>query len=147
MRTLSEIKNILIIGSGTLGLRIGLACALNGYSVKLYDIKEDIFTEARSTQERLLQQLLKSNLINDHQMKSAIKAMVWTTDPEKASGDADLVSESVTENRELKEQVWQQFGDLCPEKTIFTTNTSYLLPSMFADISGRPTKFCALHFP
>ena len=146
MHTLSEIKNILIIGCGTLGLRIGLACALKGYSVKLYDINEDIFSEAMSTQQRILKQLLKSNLINEDQIKSAIKAMVWTTDPEKASADVDLVSESVTENRELKEQVWRQFGDLCVEKTIFTTNTSYLLPSMFADISGRPAKFCALHF-
>ena len=141
MHTLSEIKNILIIGCGTLGLRIGLACALKGYSVKLYDINEDIFSEAMSTQQRILKQLLKSNLINEDQIKSAIKAMVWTTDPEKASADVDLVSESVTENRELKEQVWRQFGDLCVEKTIFTTNTSYLLPSMFADISGRPAKF------
>ena len=42
--------------------------------------------------------------------------------------------------------MWKQFGELAPAKTIFTTNTSYLLPSQFAAISGRPEKFCAFHF-
>jgi 3-hydroxybutyryl-CoA dehydrogenase len=47
---------------------------------------------------------------------------------------------------EIKQKVWTQFGVIAPEKTIFTTNTSYLLPSMFASFSGRPHRFCALHF-
>jgi 3-hydroxybutyryl-CoA dehydrogenase len=60
--------------------------------------------------------------------------------------DADLINESVTEDIAIKEKVWRQFGELAPSKTIFTTNTSYLLPSQFAAISGRPEKFCAFHF-
>jgi len=50
------------------------------------------------------------------------------------------------ENIEVKNEVWKLFGQIAPEKTIFTTNTSFLLPSMFAQISGRPEKFCSLHF-
>jgi 3-hydroxybutyryl-CoA dehydrogenase len=46
----------------------------------------------------------------------------------------------------LKQQVWAQFGAIAPEKTIFTTNTSYLLPSQIADFTGRPSLFCAFHF-
>ena len=55
-------------------------------------------------------------------------------------------SESVTENPSIKEKVWKQFGEIAPVKTIFTTNTSYLLPSQFATLSGRPEKFCSFHF-
>ena len=146
MRALSDLKNVLILGCGTLGLRIGLASALSGYKVKFYDLSEDAFLKAQAVQLRLLRQWQKENKINSNQVEAALKAMTWTTDPVIASLDADLVSESVTENRELKEKVWQQFGKICPEKTIFTTNTSYLLPSMFAGICGRPELFCAFHF-
>ncbi len=48
--------------------------------------------------------------------------------------------------RILKGKVFAQFNKLCPERTIFTTNTSYLVPSMFAEASGRPEKLAALHF-
>ncbi len=71
---------------------------------------------------------------------------IFTTDAKLAASDADLVSESVTEDLELKKRVWAQFGELCPEKTIFTTNTSSLLPSKYAEATGRPERFCALHF-
>ena len=50
------------------------------------------------------------------------------------------------ENAELKAKVFAQFNELCPEKTIFTTNTSFLMPSKFAEATGRPGKFAALHF-
>jgi 3-hydroxybutyryl-CoA dehydrogenase len=52
----------------------------------------------------------------------------------------------VPEDPALKGKVFAQFNKLCPERTIFTTNTSYLVPSMFAEASGRPEKLAALHF-
>lgn len=143
---LSEIKNILILGSGTLGLRIGLASAINGYKVTIYDINEDSFPEAEKIQDGILYQLVKDGKLAESKIEEIKNAISWTTDAAQAATNADLVSESVTEDRDLKTKVWQQFGALCPEHTIFTTNTSYLLPSMFAEASGRPERFCALHF-
>lgn len=64
----------------------------------------------------------------------------------EAVDDADFINESVTEEADVKKKVWRQFGKIAPKKTIFTTNTSYMLPSMFAEDSGRPTRFCAFHF-
>ena len=143
---LHDIKNVLILGSGTLGLRIGLASAINNYNVKIYDIHEESFQQAIKVQDSILKQLVNESKL-DEQLIDDIKMRIeWTIDPEYAAKDADLVSESVTEDRELKKMVWQQFGELCPDHTIFTTNTSYLLPSMFAEESGRPERFCALHF-
>jgi len=52
----------------------------------------------------------------------------------------------VTEEVEIKKEVWRKFGKIAPKKTFFTTNTSYMLPSMFVDESGRPEMFCAFHF-
>ena len=146
MKELKDIKNILILGSGTLGLRIALASALNNYKVIIYDIKEDAFEQARKIQGNLIAILTKEGIISEEDGKRAIKNQTFTTDATLAAKDADLVSESVTEDLALKKKVWTQFGALCPEKTIFTTNTSSLLPSKYAEETGRPERFCALHF-
>jgi len=146
MKTLKDINNVLILGSGTLGLRIGLACALNNYKVVIYDIDEKAFESAKKTQSNLLKTLVKSQNYTQQQADMALQNIRFTTNAQEAAKNADLVSESVTENIEIKKKVWQQFGVLCPDKTLFTTNTSSLLPSLYADDTGRPNRFCALHF-
>jgi 3-hydroxybutyryl-CoA dehydrogenase len=143
---LENIKNILILGSGTLGLRVGLASAISGYKVKIFDIDECSFKEAERIQDSLLDQLIKDGRLEKSKVYFTKSMVNFTSDAVYAASNADLVSESVTEDREIKTKVWRQFGALCPEHTIFTTNTSYLLPSMFAEASGRPERFCALHF-
>ncbi len=146
MKTLKDIHNILILGSGTLGLRIGLACALNNYKVTIYDIDEKVFASAKKIQANLLKVLVKAQTYTQKQADTAVQNIHFTTDAKDASKDIDLVSESVTENIDIKKKVWQQFGKLCPPKTIFTTNTSSLLPSLYAEDTGRPNLFCAFHF-
>jgi 3-hydroxybutyryl-CoA dehydrogenase len=85
-------------------------------------------------------------LTKEEDRPAILSRIKFTTHPQEAVLDADLINESVTEDIAIKEKVWRQFGELAPSKTIFTTNTSYLLPSQFAAISGRPEKFCAFHF-
>jgi len=141
-----QIKNITIIGSGTLGSRIGLQAAISGYQVIFYDMSEPILDQAKIVMDKIMRQLIKGNLLTE-EIKSAVLArMSYTTDLKMALTDCDFISESVTEELSIKEKVWKQIGELAPAKTIFTTNTSYLLPSQLATISGRPEKFCAFHF-
>jgi len=140
------IKNITIIGTGNLGSRIGLQAAISGYNVIFYDITESVLNKAKVSIEKLSLQLIKSNLMAEIQKSEALARIEYTTDLKKALADCDLVSESVTEDLTIKEKVWKQISELASAKTIFTTNTSYLLPSQLASISGRPEKFCAFHF-
>jgi len=141
-----KIKNITIIGTGNLGSRIGLQAAISGYNVIFYDITESVLNKAKVSIEKLSLQLIKSNLMAEIQKSVALARIEYTTDLKKALADCDLVSESVTEDLTIKEKVWKQISELASAKTIFTTNTSYLLPSQLASISGRPEKFCAFHF-
>ena len=146
MKELKNIKNILILGSGTLGLRIALASALNGYKVIIYDIRAEAFAQAKKIQTSLLKMLIKEGKYSEKDGEQAILNQTFTTVASFAAINADLVSESITEDLELKKKVWTQFGELCPKHTIFTTNTSSLLPSLFSEETGRPERFCALHF-
>lgn len=69
-----------------------------------------------------------------------------TLDLAEALKDADIVIEAMTENPKQKIDIFTRMKDLMPEKTILCTNSSTLLPSMFAQYTGRPEKFCSLHF-
>ncbi len=144
--TLSDIHHVAIVGSGTLGLRVGLQCALSGFDTTIYDVNAAALEQGKQTQQRILRGLAKHGRVTDEEAKAALDRIAWTTDPAVAAQDADFVNESVTEDPELKKKVWADFGPRCPERAVLTTNTSYLLPSMFAQESGRPERFCAFHF-
>ena len=144
--SLPDIKKILILGSGTLGLRIGLQAALSGFDVTIYDINEKTFESAKKIQDSILKSLIQKERITNEEANAALKRIIFTINAEEAAKDADFVSESVIEELEVKKKVWKQFSILCPAHTVFTTNTSYLMPSWFAAETGRPNKFCAFHF-
>ena len=133
-----KIANVCILGAGTLGTRIALQAALSGFQVKIYDLNAEAFISSKKVMSKILRSLSLTDEI--------IAKINFTTDPAEAVADADIISESVTEELPLKRQVWVQFSALAPAKTIFTTNTSYLLPSMLVDCVDRPALFCAFHF-
>lgn len=141
-----DIKKVLILGAGTLGTRVGLQAAISGYTVTIYDIHESALQQAQKVMEKVLRYTVKIRLTKEEDKPAILSRIKFTTHPQEAVLDADLINESVTEDIAIKEKVWKQFGELASAKTIFTTNTSYLLPSQFAAISGRPEKFCAFHF-
>jgi 3-hydroxybutyryl-CoA dehydrogenase len=140
------IKKICILGAGTLGSRVALQSAISGYEVAIYDIHQKSLDFSLATMQKILRQLLKSGQITEEQDLKILERIRFTLDPIEAVQDADFINESVTEEPDIKKKVWRQFGEIAPEKTIFTTNTSYMLASMFAEDSGRPNRFCAFHF-
>lgn len=143
---LEDIKKVLILGAGTLGLRVGLQSAISGFETTIYDINEDAFKAAIKVQESILKMLIRNGKLSEEEAESAKARLTFATDAEAAADDADFLNESITEHLPLKQKVWTQFGELCPEKTLFTSNTSYLLPSQIAESTGRPSRFCCFHF-
>ena len=141
-----DIKNVLIAGSGTMGQQIGFQCALHDCNVVLYDVKEEFLEKAMERINRIAARMLREGRITQEKALAAISRIKTSVDMEESAKDADLVSESVPEDPELKGKVFGQLNALCPVRTIFTTNTSTLLPSMFAQATGRPEKFLAYHF-
>lgn len=140
------IKRVLILGAGTMGQQIGLQCAMHGYDVVYYDISQQILDASAKRVEKLSSWYASIGRLTQEQREETLGRISYTTDPAEAAREADLVSESVPEDPELKGRVFAQFNTLCPDRTIFTTNTSYLVPSMFAEATGRPEKLAALHF-
>ncbi|MBD3649683.1 MAG: 3-hydroxyacyl-CoA dehydrogenase [Pseudomonadales bacterium] len=143
--TLDQIRQVGIIGAGTMGCEIGFVCSLAGYPTLLYDVQQQQIDVARQRLEVLAQSYINSGSITEEQGRKALSGIDTTMDLEEAA-QADLLSESVFEEVSAKKDVWSRLGKVAPEGTIFTTNTSSLAPSDYAAETGRPEKFAAMHF-
>lgn len=141
-----DIQRILVIGAGTMGQQIALQCALYGYHVNLYDIELAGLESGLKAVRSYTDGMLVAGSLTPEAADQALERIHPFTSPEEAASGVDLVSESVPEDPQLKGQTFAQFNLLCPERAVFTTNTSSLLPSMFAEATGRPERFAALHF-
>lgn len=141
-----EIKNITIVGTGALGSRIGLQAAISGFQVIFYDVAEPAFENAKRVFGKIIYQQIKSGMLRDEDKETVLSRISFTANLKIALADCDLISESVTEELGVKEKIWKLIGEVASAKTIFTTNTSFLLPSQLAPFTGSPEKFCAFHF-
>ena len=143
---LTDIKKVLVIGGGTMGQQIGFQCAAHGYMVTIYDVASEALAHAPQQIEGYAGHLVATGHLAQTAAGSALEQIHFTGEAGQAAAEADLVSESIPEDPALKAQVFAQFNQLCPARTIFTTNTSSLVPSLFAEATGRPDRFAALHF-
>ena len=141
-----EVRRVLVIGSGTMGLQIGLQAATHGFDVVVHDADPAALDGAEQRLRSYGAAPVAAGSISADALERALARIERVADPASAAAGVDLVSESVPEDPVLKGRVLGQFNELCPERAVFTTNTSTLLPSMFAEATGRPDRFAALHF-
>lgn len=142
----AEIRKVLVVGAGTMGQQIALQCATHGFEVVLVDQSEDALEVAAARLDGLARQVADDPAFEGVDLAAAAAGIARTTEVADAAAEVDLVSESVPEDPELKGRVFAELDRHCPERTIFATNTSSLLPSMYADATGRPDRLAALHF-
>ena len=143
---MKKVERVLIVGAGTMGQQIGYQCAACGLGVTLYDTSEEVLEKALITMEKFGKLMVAGGRVSQEAADGAMARVRTTTDLAEAGKDADLVSESVPEDPKLKAKVFAALNEVCPEHTLFTTNTSTLVPSMIAEATGRPDRFAALHF-
>ncbi|TDL62629.1 3-hydroxyacyl-CoA dehydrogenase [Rhodococcus qingshengii] len=139
-------KNITVAGGGVLGSQIAFQTAFKGFEVSLYDINDSAL-EMTDTRFKNYMERYKDDIgATQEELEAAYNRLTLYTDLAKAVENADLVIEAVPELIEIKKDFYQKLAKVAPEKTIFASNTSTLLPSQFAEFTGRPQKFLALHF-
>lgn len=141
-----DFKNITVAGSGVLGSQIAFQTAYFGFNVNVYDVNDEALERAK---ERF--QTLKANYQRDlgaaqEDVDAAYNRLSFFSNLQSAVETADLLIEAVPEVMEIKKDFYQNLAKVAPENTVFATNTSTMLPSQFAEFTGRPEKFLALHF-
>jgi 3-hydroxyacyl-CoA dehydrogenase len=139
-------KNIMVAGTGVLGSQIAFQTAYKGFYVNVYDVSEKVLGHARERLTKLKENYKEDLGATQQAVDEALNRISFYTDLAQAVADADLVVEAIPEVPEIKTAFYKELGRVAPEKTIFATNSSTLLPSQFAEATGRPDRFLALHF-
>lgn len=140
-------QKLTVLGSGVLGSQIAFQSAYRGKDVVVYDINDEVLATLPDRWSYLKPLYLRDVAdATDDKLEAAVGRIRATSDLADAVSNADIVIEAVPELLEVKQETWAKVGELAPEKTIFATNSSTLLPSDIAPSTGRPTRFLALHF-
>jgi 3-hydroxybutyryl-CoA dehydrogenase len=139
-------KNIAVIGAGTMGHSLAQVFAQGGYRVSLHDLSEKGLDRAKQFIAANLETLSKAGLFDPKEKDTIIaKRIDYTTDLSEAVGASDLVIEAVFEDREVKKKLFSDLDRLAPPGAILASNTSYLNIFEFVE-TGRPDKVIITHW-
>jgi 3-hydroxybutyryl-CoA dehydrogenase len=139
-----EIKNIVVVGAGTMGNGIAQTAATSGYNVTMTDVNDEILERALATISKSVEKLAQKGVIDASQKQAASE--IKTATDLKSVADADLVVEAATENPDLKLSLFEDLDALAPPETILASNTSSISLTKIGAATNRPDKVIGMHF-
>ncbi|WPP50931.1 3-hydroxyacyl-CoA dehydrogenase family protein [Catalinimonas niigatensis] len=137
---------ICVIGAGTMGNGIAHVFAQHAYQVHLYDLNDNLLSQALTTIESNLERQLKKEIISSEEKQKALQNISVSSHLEKSVKDVSLVIEAATENFEVKKAIFQELDSLCQPDTILATNTSSISITKIASCTQRPAQVIGMHF-
>jgi 3-hydroxybutyryl-CoA dehydrogenase len=140
-----EVKQVAVLGAGTMGNGIAQVFALSGFPVALIDVKDDFVQKGISAVSGSLDRLVKKEVINAEQKTSILGRISGATDLGKIKG-CDLVVEAVFEDLGVKRDLWKKVAALVGKDTILATNTSSISVTALASAVPDPAKYIGMHF-
>ena len=139
-------KNISVIGSGTMGNGIAHVFSQNGHSVSLIDINQDALDRALGTITKNLDRMIAKEKITNSEKENTLKNIVTHTSIESGVKHADLIIEAAAENKDLKFQIFRDMDLYAPSDCILASNTSSISITELAAQTQRPEKVIGMHF-
>src|SRR5712691_120328 len=140
------IRQIAIIGTGTMGRGIAYLSAVAGYETVIHDVDVGVLDAAKASVESTLKKSVEKGKLSESAAGDALKRIQVATDLEPAVREADLIIEAVPENPDLKKNLFSQADLFCGEETILASNTSSISISKLAAAVERRDRFVGLHF-
>lgn len=141
----NDIKNVTVIGCGTMGNGIAQVFASFGYKVNLVDIDQSFLDRAVAAIGKSLDRFVKKEKITEDDKNTTLGNIATNVDLSSAK-DSQLVVEAVTENLDIKLEIFKKLEDICPPEVIFASNTSSLPITKLASATKRPGQFIGMHF-
>ena len=141
-----DIKNIAIIGAGTMGNGIAHVFAQNGFKVSLVDVSQPQLEKAINTIHKNLDRQLAKNTISEEEKNKTIQNISTFTSIKEGVKESDLVVEAASENIDLKLKIFKELDESAPEKCILASNTSSISITKIASATKRPSKVIGMHF-
>jgi 3-hydroxybutyryl-CoA dehydrogenase len=139
-------KNISVIGAGTMGNGIAHVFAQNGFTVTLIDVSQDQLDKAISTINKNMDRQVAKGTLTEEAKQSALQNLSSVSSIAKGVKNADLVVEAATENIDLKLKIFQQLDEAAPAGCILASNTSSISITKIAAVTKRPELVIGMHF-
>ena len=144
---MNEIRNVTVVGAGTMGSQIALQTALSGrYQVTLVDAVAGQLERARAQNRKLVDRAVEKGRLTKERAGDALDCINESGDLEGAAVKADLVIEAVIEDFETKKDVFTALGRATGRDAILASNSSTIAISRLADLTGNPARCCNMHF-
>ncbi|RCW90875.1 3-hydroxybutyryl-CoA dehydrogenase [Winogradskyella arenosi] len=139
-------KNIAVIGAGTMGNGIAHTFAQSGFKVQLIDLNDTSLKRGMDTIARNLDRMVAKEKISAADKEETLGNITTFTDTQKGVKNVDLVVEAATENLDLKLKIFKQLDEVCEAHTILATNTSSISITQIAAATSRPEQVIGMHF-
>jgi 3-hydroxybutyryl-CoA dehydrogenase len=139
-------KNIAVIGAGTMGNGIAHVFAQNGFQVNLIDISQASLDKGIATITKNLGRMLAKEVIDQKNKETTLANISTYTDLNKGVSQVDLVVEAATENLDIKLKIFKDLDEACEANTILATNTSSISITQIGAATQRPDKVIGMHF-
>ncbi|WP_040253755.1 3-hydroxyacyl-CoA dehydrogenase family protein [Psychroserpens mesophilus] len=139
-------KNVAVIGAGTMGNGIAHTFAQSGFKVQLIDISEASLKRGMDTIAKNLDRMVAKEKITEADKQTTLDNITTFTSVTEGVEYASLVVEAATENIDLKLKIFKQLDEACPEDTILATNTSSISITQIAAVTSRPEMVIGMHF-
>ncbi|MBW4971538.1 3-hydroxyacyl-CoA dehydrogenase NAD-binding domain-containing protein [Croceibacter atlanticus] len=139
------IKNVGIIGAGTMGSGIAQVAATADCKVKIFDLNQDALDKAKTALEKILNRLIEKGRI-DAVEKNRIQGNISYVSDMKSFSDADMTIEAIVENIDIKKKVFQELESIVSENCIIASNTSSLSIASIASSLNKPERCVGIHF-
>ncbi|MFV0164422.1 3-hydroxybutyryl-CoA dehydrogenase [Empedobacter falsenii] len=139
-------KNITVIGAGTMGNGIAHVFAQSGFAVNLVDVSKDSLDRGLKTIEGNLDRMIAKEKISEADKTATLNNITTFIDTVEAVKNADLVVEAATENLDLKLKIFKQIDEAAPANAILASNTSSISITKIASVTSRPKQVIGMHF-
>ncbi|HEX6536007.1 MAG TPA: 3-hydroxybutyryl-CoA dehydrogenase [Gemmatimonadaceae bacterium] len=142
-----DIRKVGVLGAGLMGSGIAQVCAQSGFDTKVREISDALCQRGKSNIEKSFNRAIEKSKgkVTDADRDAAMAKLSFTTNVADLA-DCDIVIEAVVEDLELKNAIWKELDALCPEHTIFASNTSSLTIAAMAAATARADRMVGLHF-
>jgi 3-hydroxybutyryl-CoA dehydrogenase len=142
---LDDIKKVTVVGCGTMGNGIAQVFAQTGYDVTLIDVSQPLLDKAVVTISGSMDRQIKKGVITEDAKQAALEKIATSTDLRTAR-DSQLVIEAITENLDVKLELFRKLADICSPDMYLASNTSSLPITRLAAATRNPGNFIGMHF-
>ncbi len=142
---MSEIEKVGVLGCGLMGRGIAQVAASSGHTTIVRDVADEFNEKGKAAITKSLDKFVEKGKMSAEDRDATLARLTFTTNVSDLK-DSDIIVEAITEDLELKNTLWKELDALCPDHTIFASNTSSLTIAAMAAATSRPDRFVGLHF-